>query len=88
MANSRTGPDYLDRKPTPKKPKAKKKSGIDPKSTPGKVLKQRTKDSKSGKIPMGSRSYQGPDTRTPWERGGMSESEYKKLPKKYKDMLN
>ena len=34
------------------------------------------------------RSSPGPDTRKPWERGGMSEAEYKKLPQKYKDMLN
>jgi len=34
------------------------------------------------------RSSPGPDTRTPWERGGLSKSEYDKLPQKYKDMLN
>ena len=33
------------------------------------------------------RSSPGPDTRTPWERGGMSKEEYKKLPQKYKNML-
>jgi len=86
MPNKRTGPDYLDQTPKTKKNK-KRKSGIDPNSTPGKVLKQRTEDSKSGKIQMGSRSYQGPDTRTPWERGGISESEYNELPPKYKKML-
>ena len=84
MPNKRTGPDYLDRKPTPKKPKAKKKSGIDPKSTPGKVLKQRTKDSKSGKIQMGSRSYQGKDTRTTRERGGWSQAEWDGMSAKQK----
>ena len=34
------------------------------------------------------RSSPGPDTRKPWERGGMSKPEYDKLPQKYKDMLN
>ena len=33
------------------------------------------------------RSSPGPDTRKPWERGGMTEAQYKKLPQKYKDML-
>ena len=34
------------------------------------------------------RSSPGPDTRKPWERGGISESEYNNLPPKYKKMLN
>ena len=57
------------------------------KSIPQRVLEDRAKKSKEGKIPMGSRSYQGKDTRTPWERGGMTKAAYDKLPEKYKKML-
>ena len=71
-----TGEDYLDHE------KKKKKESI-----PQQVLKDREKRSKEGKIPMGSRSYQGEDTRTPWERGRMTKAEYDKLPEKYKKML-
>ena len=60
------------------------KSTIPPNSSPGKVLKERKKNP----APLGSRSYPGPDTRKPWERGGISKAEYDKLPKKYKEMLN
>ena len=73
-----TGEDYLDHE----KKKNKKK-----KSIPQQILEDRAKRSKEGKIPMGSRSYQGKDTRTPWERGGMTKSAYDKLPEKYKKML-
>ena len=74
-----TGEDYLDHE----KKKKKKKESI-----PQQVLKDREKRSKEGKIPMGSRSYQGKDTREPWQRGGFkSKAEYDKLPEKYKKML-
>jgi len=59
-------------------------AGIDPNSIPGKVLKQRTEDSKSGKIPMGSRGYQGPDTRTTMERAGYTQAEWKGMSAKEK----
>ena len=85
MPNKRTGPDYLDRKPTPKKPKAKKKSGIDPKSIPGQVLKERQKNPG----PLGSRSNPWPAGTPAWKKGGFkNKGEYDKLPQKYKDMLN
>ena len=50
--------------------------------------KRKKKKSTTPAVKVHHRSSPGPDTRTPWERGGLSESEYKKLPKKYKDMLN
>ena len=34
------------------------------------------------------RSSPGPDTRKPWEKGGMTKTEWNKLPQKYKDMLD
>ena len=78
MPNKRTGPDYLDRKP-------KKKSGIDPKSIPGKVLAERKKNPG----PLGSRSNPWPAGTPAWKRGGFkNKGEYDKLPQKYKDMLN
>ncbi len=55
-----------------------------------KRLQIQKKRPKRNSKPIGKvhhRSSPGPDTRKPWERGGISESEYKKLPKKYKDML-
>ena len=52
------------------------------------IIKSRKKTKPKPAMKIHHRSSPGPDTRTPWERGGMSESEYKKLPKKYKDMLN
>ena len=45
-------------------------------------------DYKQQSIKVHHRSSPGPDKRKPWERGGMTEAEYKKLPQKYKDMLN
>jgi hypothetical protein len=50
-------------------------------------LDQKSKAKKT-KMKVHHRSSSGPDTRKPWERGGISEAEYKKLPQKYKDMLN
>ena len=65
--------------------KKKKKKKL---SIPQQVLKDREKRSKEGSIPMGSRSYQGKDTREPWQKGGFkSKAEYDKLPEKYKKML-
>ena len=44
---------------------------------------------KKAKPKVHHRSSPGPDTRTPWERGGFkNKAEYNKLPQKYKDMLN
>jgi hypothetical protein len=44
---------------------------------------------KKQKLKIHHRSSPGPDTRTPWERGGFkNKAEYDKLPQKYKDMLN
>lgn len=67
--------------------KIKKKKNKEKLSIPQQVLKDRETRSKEGTINMGSRSYQGKDTRTPWERGGMTKAEYDKLPEKYKKML-
>ena len=51
--------------------------------------KPKAKKKKSGDLKVHHRSSPGPDTRTPWERGGFkNKAEYDKLPKKYKDMLN
>ena len=78
MPNKRTGPDYIDQK-------SKKKSGVDPKSLPGKVLKERKKNPG----PLGSRSNPYPSGTPAWKRGGFkNKGEYDKLPQKYKDMLN
>tara|TARA_R100001530_G_scaffold113634_1_gene80593 strand:- start:447 stop:674 length:228 start_codon:yes stop_codon:yes gene_type:complete len=55
-----------------------------------KRLQIQKKRKKKNSKPIGKvhhRSSPGPDTRTPWEIGGISESEYKKLPPKYKKML-
>ena len=73
-------------KPTAKKPTAKKKlKGIDPKSVPGRVLKERQK--KPG--PLGSRSNPWPAGTPAWKKAGLkSKTEYDKLPQKYKDILN
>ena len=76
-----TGEDYLDHEKKKNQKKQKKQS------IPQQVLADRAQRSKEGKIPMGSRSYQGKDTRTPWERGGMTKAAYDKLPEKYKKML-
>ena len=60
----------------------KPKSGIDPNSIPGRVLKQRYEDSKAGKIQRGSRSYQLPDHTRAREIDGkiLSYDEYKGMP--------
>ena len=77
-----TGEDYLDHE------KKKNKKTKQKKSIPQQVLEDRKKRSEEGKIPMGSRSYQGKDTREPWQRGGFkSKAECDKLPEKYKKML-
>ena len=100
MPNKRTGQDYLDAEKKKAKPKPigtakgkakltplqnKKKSGIDPKSIPGRVLTERKKNPG----PPGSRSNPWPPGTPAWKRGGFkNKGEYDKLDQKYKDMLN
>ena len=52
------------------------------------IQKNRKKKKSAPAVKVHHRSSPGPDTRKPWERGGMSESEYNNLPPKYKKMLN
>ena len=57
---------------------------INPKSTAGRVLKERN----TNKGPLGSRSNPWPKGTPPWKKGGISKKDYDALPQKYKDMLN
>ena len=53
------------------------------------IIKSRKKTKPKPAMKIHHRSSPGPDTRTPWERGGFkNKAEYDKLPQKYKDMLN
>ena len=52
------------------------------------VIKSRKKKkSTTPAVKVHHRSSPGPDTRTPWEIGGMSKSKYDKLSRKDKKML-
>jgi len=52
-----------------------------------KIQKNKKKKKSTPAVKVHHRSSPGLDTRTPWERGGISESEYNNLPPKYKKML-
>ena len=51
------------------------------------IKSRKKKKSTTPAVKVHHRSSPGPDTRTPWERGGISKSKYDKLSRKDKKML-